>query len=61
VKTLGVLGAVGLLSLIMGIALFVLLGRGVVLCVQRVGALGAQRPRKPISQRHVPSQQPWDA
>jgi hypothetical protein len=61
VKTLSVLGALGVLFVIMGIAVFALLGRGIVFCVQRVGVLGEQLPRKPISQRQIPSQQPWDA
>ena len=60
-KILSVLGAVGILFVIMGIAVFTVLGRGVVLCVQRVGALGEQRPSKPISQRQIPPQQPWNA
>ena len=40
-KILSVLGAVGILFVIMGIAVFAaVLGRGVVLCVQRGGGAG---------------------
>ena len=56
--TLRVLVGVGCLLAIMGIAVFVLLGRAVVFCVQSVGKLGATRtpdtsplPARPLT-RH---------
>ena len=56
--TLRVLAGVGFLLAIMGIVVFALLGRAVVLCVQWAGKLGERLPRKTISQRKAPLQQP---
>ena len=59
--TLRVLAGVGFLFAIMAILVFALLGRAVVLCVQWAGKRGKALPRKIISQRKIPLQQPWDA
>ena len=59
--TLRVLAGVGFLFAIMAILVFALLGRAVVLCVQWAGKRGEALPRKIISQRKIPLQQPWDA
>ena len=54
------LAVAGLLA-IMGIAVFVRLGRGVALCVQWAGRLAERRPRHTLVQRPIPLQRPWDA
>ena len=59
--TLRVLAGVGFLFAIMAIVVFALLGRAVVLCIQWAGKLGEELPRKTISQRQIPPQQPWNA
>ena len=59
--TLRMLVAVGCVLAIMGIAVLVLLGRAVVLCVQWAGELGERRPRQTLFQKTLPLQRPWDA
>jgi hypothetical protein len=56
--TLRVLVGVGCLLAIMGVAVFVLLGRAVVFCVRWAGKVGERRPRHTLFQKTIPLQRP---